>query len=54
MSERFAFCRLPDSVGTEGKPQLLDGWCAAFCVSVCIFLRAHNPFVCMLKRGVYV
>lgn len=55
MSEHFAFCRLPDSVGTEGKPQLLDGWWAAFCV--CVFLHAHKhqPLyicVCMLRRCV--
>lgn len=53
MSEHFAFCCLPDSVGTEGKPQLLDGWWAAF---VCVPARtqASALCVCMLRRGVYV
>lgn len=56
MSERFAFCRLPNSVGTEGKPQLLDGWWAPFvcmCVSSCMH-TSSNICVCMLRRDVCV
>jgi len=44
MSERFAFCFCL-TVCTEGKPQLLDGWCAALCVCVCVGVF----FACMLS-----
>lgn len=53
MSEHFAFCRLPNSVGTEGKPQLRDGWRATFvCLPACtqastlVHLRTHAKMGC--------